>query len=419
MQHSISKSTRIGHLTSIAVMLTMTLHSALGETSFREDSPAVASLSVLREAVLANEARASLIRMEYKYFSDSDADAGTGPSRDAGSAKRLVGGRGNHAWCLYAQDGERVHSTYSLYAGEKLLSGWERVINGEVTKTGTLPDLMHGWIDYIEKFDWMAVPSLKIGFHPFQDKYRLSELLVPTYASMQQANATIDGRDCAVVRIRRPSKATYYSLLWIDLHRGMPLRIEHYAPSTNAEGYRRTSIVDSIKLHKLPNDGWIPVEGTSRGQTRSGSTRTARVVVDVNSISIDRKDIPESLFDIKFPPGAKVENGIIGAVLPGDLLVDPLALAVLDQTAQEMLAPSASSQASSGGLPESPALVSMDNNSALAGRPPSQTVQAAGVSVSWWRTPLLWISVCASLLAFGLTGLVYSLRAGQGAGGRP
>lgn len=41
-------------------------------------------------------------------------------------------------------------------------------------------------------------------------------------------------------------------------------------------------------------------------------TRVTRSFVDVNSISIEKKDIPDSLFDIQFPPGAKIENAIIG-----------------------------------------------------------------------------------------------------------
>ena len=134
---------------------------------------------------------------------------------------------------------------------------------------------------------------------------------MPEYASIRETHATIDARDAVIVEIKKPDRARYYSRIWIDSKRGMPLRMEHYYPNASGTGGELGVAVASIKLHQLPNGGWIPVEATE-SLYRYDGTRVSRSVVDVSSISIEKKDIPDSLFDIQFPPDAKIENAVIG-----------------------------------------------------------------------------------------------------------
>lgn len=98
----------------------------------------------------------------------------------------------------------------------------------------------------------------------------------------------------------------------------MPFKIQHYGlndPSSSDS--RPHSEVIGIKLHQLPNGGWFQVEGTrvSYRQEPRPHQRLSHIMVDVNSITIQREDIPESLFDINFPEGARIYNAILGITI--------------------------------------------------------------------------------------------------------
>ncbi len=69
--------------------------------------------------------------------------------------------------------------------------------------------------------------------------------------------------------------------------------------------------VAPIKLHPLPHGGWIMADAISHGIGKT-HTNTLRHLVDVNSVSTEKKDIPDSLFDIQFAPGAHVEDATGG-----------------------------------------------------------------------------------------------------------
>ncbi len=303
MEHTRVATARVACPACTGVVAALVLLGVAVGGASEEPAP---SLEALREKVLANEAKASLIRMDFRYVSEGNV-----PSARIGSSHRAAGVRGTHMQCVYAQDGRRVHAVESLYKDDELLNGYLKVINGEVRKMGVLPDLMLGRIDRIEKFSWGTITPLRASFRPFANNYLLSQLLVSEHASIRETHATIDARDAVIVEINRPDRPRYYSRIWIDVERGMPLRMEHYYPNASATGGELGIVVAPIKLHELPNGGWIPME-TAESLYRYDGTRVARSVVDVNSISIEKKDIPDSLFDIQFPPGAKIENAIIG-----------------------------------------------------------------------------------------------------------
>jgi hypothetical protein len=97
----------------------------------------------------------------------------------------------------------------------------------------------------------------------------------------------------------------------MDLERGVVLRNELYVPREDTGEYHCVEVLETTKFHQLPNGGWIPVEGDiTLHLGKKGLTYDfhQNFVVDVNSISIDKKDIPDSLFDIQFPPGARIQN---------------------------------------------------------------------------------------------------------------
>jgi hypothetical protein len=252
----------IGSLTHTVLAVVLALHTIAAEASSGKETPAATSLSAIREAVRANEAKASLIKMEYRTSVETRGDV---PSEILSARARTrpeQDGRPRHTECLYAQDGERVHSTVSYYADNEWIQGMVDVLDGQVHKHGRLPDLMSGRIDRVETFGWLTVAPTGMGFRPFANQYRLSELLVPAYGSVRPDPATTDGRDTVVVEVKRPNRPTFSSLIWIDLQRGMPLRIEHYGPHKNGAERSRAGAVEDIKLHQLPNGGWIPVQAT-------------------------------------------------------------------------------------------------------------------------------------------------------------
>jgi hypothetical protein len=381
----------------------LVVHDASVDGALPQGGVSPISLIALRKGVVDNEAKVSLVRMEYKYFSK----IGNESLPRTGSLKRRPEGRqGSHMQCVYAQDDERVHSTVSLYADKEWISGWIHVINGEVRKTARLPDLMTGRIDHIETFNWVEVGFVGLGLRPFKNKYRLSELLVPAYVSIYEDHTTIDGRDAAIVDVKNPDSPTSFSRLWIDLEKSAPLRIERYAADNTGTGCRQTSVTEKIELHQLPNGGWTPVGGISTGIRKTGGKNITRVVVDVNSISIDKKDIPDSLFDIQFPPGAKVENGIVGVVVPGDLHLESLSREVLQQMAEETLATPASTNSIEDTAAVAEIVPATPDTSGAA--PDPGGVQAASSPPSWGKGWAICAAVLLMVLVFGVTGMVYS-----------
>jgi hypothetical protein len=153
---------------------------------------------------------------------------------------------------------------------------------------------------------------LRLGLRPFESDHLLSELLVPEYASVRPTMEQIEERAAYVVDVRRPLEPAYFVSFWIDRERGVPLRLEYYdeAPS---EGSRKVgSLCDSIKLHKLPNGGWIPVAGRRTVHFKHGDG-VSDIKVNTDSISIQAEDIPDALFDTEAPQTSRPSPPRAGA----------------------------------------------------------------------------------------------------------
>jgi hypothetical protein len=267
------------------------------------------SLEALRRRMLANEAKASVLRMEYRVYPENRVDT-PGAHNSRRSSRSYT-----YLLNSYAQDGPRFHLTQSSYSETEraFTRSTVEVVDGNVRKSGVLPDLMVGHITPVEKFAWGGPGPIFAAFRPYLDRILLSDCLVSNCASLRQDRVIIDGRQAAEVEIRHPDHKGQFLKIWIDLERGLPLRLE--SSFTNEAGGvpQPPAIVESTKFHPLPNGGWIPLEGTQT-LTMAGEGREVRLrsrwITDVNSISIEKKDIPDSLFDIQFPPGARIENAI-------------------------------------------------------------------------------------------------------------
>ncbi|GAI10646.1 unnamed protein product, partial [marine sediment metagenome] len=109
------------------------------------------------------------------------------------------------------------------------------------------------------------------------------------------------------------TKPVHFGKVWIDRERGVALRVEYYESDPTSEQARLACRIESIKHHQLPNDGWVPVEGTrSLHGLDNNKVLSGHIVIDADTITIRREDIPESLFTITFPEGARVHNAITG-----------------------------------------------------------------------------------------------------------
>lgn len=280
------------------------------------------SLQSIQAKVAQNERLYSLIKLDYTR-KDSTSIAKSEllvplPPGNLVPVKPVpptkAGLRGSYFKCTWAQDGIKQYLLNESYSdSDELVFGHLSVLDGKVLKMGMTPDLMAGNITTLDNFQWALFDVGFLGLRPFNGRQKLSELLVKEHASFDGKIDVIDGRQAYVVGIKRPGKSSF-TRMWIDRERGMPIRYEHYDRHPDSSGAKLTSEVKSIELHQLPNGGWFPVKGTRILHRRGPKPHSIfdYITVDVNSITIKRKDIPDSLFKLEFPEGARVHNSITG-----------------------------------------------------------------------------------------------------------
>jgi len=273
------------------------------------------SLETLREMVVKNEDLSSLIKMNFQ-----ERHTRSGPPRDTNSGnsagRRRPGTPYTHHNGIWAQEGIKQYSHNDFYAQDKKAQSSVQTIDGEVMMWGKMPDLMQGKIDRINRFNWVDASPIFLGFRPFDGKHLLSELLLSVNASIHDDTEMIEGRETYVVDVKVPTnKAAFFGKIWIDSERGMPLHLEYYDKDPSNDQARLICRVESIKLHQLPNNGWIPVEGNRIIYFNNGRVVSEQIVVDIDSVTIRREDIPESLFTIKFAQNAKIYNAITNSFM--------------------------------------------------------------------------------------------------------
>lgn len=276
-------------------------------------------LNKIRDRVIQNERSFNLIKVSYRSQYDytipkSELEI----ERYDNTAMRKIGGRKySHKVGIWAQDGiKQYFSPDSYYSPDELAYSDVFTVNGEVMKWAIKPDLMQGGIANIEKFQWSRIGIQHLGLRPL-GFHKLSEFLVPENAIIHTETEFIGDRESYVIDAKRPfqDEDPYYARIWIDCERYMPLKIQQFGYNDpSSRNSRPHAEVIGIKLYQLPNGGWFPVEGThiSYRQEPKPHQRLSHITVDVNSITIKREDIPDSLFEIDFPEGAKVYNDILG-----------------------------------------------------------------------------------------------------------
>ena len=293
----------------------MRVNDKIAGVHYRYTAP-ISLMEDIRDQVMRNERSFNLIKMSYGTQFDY-----TIPKSELEieryTAGRKIGGRTySYNVGIWAQDGVKQHSSLDSYYGPDNPGNCSvSIVNGEVMKQAAKPDLMRGGIDNMEKFRWSRIGPQHLGLRPL-GYYKLSELLAPENAVLHKEMELIGDREAYVIDAKRPFKEPpYYARIWIDRERYMPLKIQHYGfDDPSSSNARPQSEVIGIKLHQLPNGGWFPVEGTrvSYRQKPRPHQRLYHIVVDVKSITIQREDIPESLFEINFPEGARIYNSISG-----------------------------------------------------------------------------------------------------------
>jgi hypothetical protein len=266
------------------------------------------TLETVHALVARNEVLLNPIKMAYTVKKSR-----TGKRQVPAVGKRRPGRRHSHINCVWAQAGEKHYVREDFFYGpNEPARSTERIFEPQRVTKGKLPDLMEGSIYPRDSHDWYSVLVAKLGLRPFEGHYTLSQILVPEHASVHREIETIDGREMYVVDAKRPVDPPYFARIWIDRQRGMPRRIRYFGRHPNWGDAKSMSQINDIKLHQLPNGGWIPIEGVRSIDWQDGSISYEHMTVNVNSITTRREHIPESLFKIDFPDGAGIYNVISG-----------------------------------------------------------------------------------------------------------
>lgn len=284
------------------------------------------SLQSIQAKVAQNEKLHSLIKLNYTRkrstsIPESELFVPTPPGASTRMAPPIKEGpRGSYFKCTWAQDGIKQYLLNESYSGsDEFVFGHLSVLDGKVLKMGMTPDLMDGNITTADHFPWPMFEVGFLGLRPFSGDQKLSELLVKEHASFDGEIDVIEGRQAYVVGIKRPGKSSF-TRMWIDCERGMPLRYKHYDRHPDSGGTFLGEEVKLIELYRLGNGGWFPVKGTRILYRRGPKPHSIfnYITVDVNSITIERKDIPDSLFKLEYPEGARVYNSITGVTTAGE-----------------------------------------------------------------------------------------------------
>ncbi|MBN1972920.1 MAG: redoxin domain-containing protein, partial [Sedimentisphaerales bacterium] len=270
-----------------------------------------ATLETVREMVARNEALINPIKMEYTVKYERKGEL---PSLNTGGGMRGSGRLSTYSEHTWAQDGKKNYSKgQNFYGPNEPSRGEIYIFDDKVTAFGALPDLMRGEIRDHDRFDWYFVLVVKLGLRPFEGEFRLNEILVPDYATLNNKTEIISGRETYVVDAGWPPHSLYFARIWIDKQRGMPLRIWYYKEHPTRTSQKTMSEINNIELYQLPNGAWLPIKGT-RSNNLTSYISYEHISVDVNSVTTKRDDIPESLFEIDFPDGARVHNVFTGFI---------------------------------------------------------------------------------------------------------
>ena len=270
-----------------------------------------------------NESLISLIKMDYKVeFSNSNPDLlqhRLNRLADANSSLRISKPVAFSYWKgTWAQDGIKQYQIRDFWLADNSNTiGDMIVIDGEVFKMAmNRNDLMDGSIAQMETLNQEEIVSLKFGLQNYPGNRTIRDILNIENA-VTYGEEIIGNRKTYLVEavygthIEEPQK--YRLKIWIDQEAGIPLQVQTYSKYNSTPSGQPGLIreIKDVELHKLPNGGWFPIKAT-RATYFSDDISYEYLEIDPTSITIEREEIPDSLFDIEFPGGADVYNAISG-----------------------------------------------------------------------------------------------------------
>jgi hypothetical protein len=368
-------------------------------------------LESTRTLVEQNEALMSLIKMDFTIRKTRFRELSHFESE--GGERKGTGRPYTHMEGTWAQDDIKQYSNIDWFSADGYEKGHISIVDGEVKILASKPDLKQVGINKISSFEWYMNTPARLGFRVKGGRYRLSEVLVPEFAAILDRTELIRGHETCIVDVRSPLDDPSYCRIWIDRKRGMPLRIEYYHDKFT----KPIREIKDIRLLQLPNGGWIPIEGVSSLYWRpSSEVSSEHIVVDVNSITIRREDIPDSLFKLDIPKDAIVTNRITGITTKAGQVSDAKLESIIDDNIKFMENSIVKSESTS---PTKQELIPKDSENELNEQTPTEyilskkdnTETLANVDHIANREPsLVWILVSAFLAAFVLTGIVFVFR---------
>jgi hypothetical protein len=380
------------------------------------------TLETIREMVARNEDLASLIKMNYEVTYSRTAHSQESQESQIESGRQR-GRQYSHYKSVWAQDGIKqfFDTNYYFSPDESESSSSTQIVDGEVMKKkwskSNNPDQINGKIDYFENFRWSDIKPSYFSFRPFEGKHLLSEILVQEFASIHDDTEMIDGREAYVINAKRPDTPVYFGRIWIDCERGIPLRFEYYDKDPAVGQVRLTSRTDSIETHQLPNGGWIAVKGVSTYFFYPNRETSMHIFVDVNSVTIEKEDIPDSLFTLEFPEGASIYNAITGITTKAGRVEDRELEAIIDESIEALVLDASPAIMPSSEQAKQEAKDSQQVPNKLPVHEPTlsenekTTGALADVNPDAVRSySIVWILLPAFLAAFALTILILMFR---------
>ena len=375
------------------------------------------TLETISRMVARNEDLASLIKMNYEVTYSRTGQSEVS-QKGQSSSGRHVSRQFTHYKSVWAQEGIKQYFNVDYYYSPDESESYSstQIVDGELMKQvwGKKSDIMSGKIDYIETFRWSDIKPSAIVFRPFEGKYLLSKILVQEFASIHDKTEMLEGRETYVIDVKRPESPIYFGKVWVDCERGIPLRFEYYDKDPALGQARLIRLIDSIKPHQLPNGGWITVKGVMTYFFYPSREDSMHISVDVNSVTIRKEDIPNSLFELEFPEGATIYNAITGITTKAGRVEDMKLEGIIDESIEEF------------GLDASPAKIpsSEQTKQKAVDLSPNETITSMNEDTSkilvdvhpgdTGGLSIVWIFLPAFLAAFALTIIALIFRSSFG-----
>jgi beta-lactamase regulating signal transducer with metallopeptidase domain/Leucine-rich repeat (LRR) protein len=269
-----------------------------------------AMLETIRGLVAHNEALINPIKLDFTVETFRDEM----PPQPTGG--RIPGRRPSLVRITWAQRGSKQYVKYEpLYEANEPGRNTVTILDERTKTQARGPDRMEGTVSSVDSFDYSDTLPGRLEMRPLQGQQVLLDLLVPEYATVHPDTEVVEGRPAYVIDVSMPLVFWAAMRIWLDCEAGVPVRVQHLDRHPTIPQAQVHQEVSDVSLYRLPNGGWIPSAGITTFHARLGDVRRVRctrLCVDINSVRTGADDLPESLFEIDFPPGATVYDARSG-----------------------------------------------------------------------------------------------------------